>query len=72
MSSRQVTDEEGRTWECRPEDAAATPGRDVHLLCTTAGLPKPLRIRVSWQWMKMAEKGLARLIAASAPPLPAR
>ena len=68
MSSRRVTDEEGRVWECKPE-AEAAPGSDVNLVCTTAGLRAPLRVRVSWQWAKIAEKGLARMIAAAAPRL---
>jgi hypothetical protein len=67
MTTRKVVDEDGRTWECKPENAEAMPGRDVSLVCTTAGLKFPLRITVSWQWMKIAEKGLARLIMASAP-----
>ena len=68
MSSRQVTDEQGRVWECKAETKEA-PGRDVNLVCTTAGLQAPLRMRVSWQWAKIAEKGLARMIAAAAPRL---
>jgi len=39
----------------------------VNLVCTTAGLRTPLRLKVSWQWAKIAEKGLARMIAAAAP-----
>jgi hypothetical protein len=35
----------------------------------TPGLRAPLRLKVSWQWAKMAEKGLARMIAAAAPRL---
>ena len=66
MSSRKVTDEDGRVWECKSE-TVETPGRDVSLVCTTAGLRAPLRLTVSWQWSKMAEKGLARMIAAAAP-----
>jgi hypothetical protein len=71
MTARKVTDEDGRTWECKPEDASSTPGRDVNLVCTTPTMTGPLRLKVSWAWVKMAEKGLARLIAAAAPPLPA-
>ena len=70
MASRRVTDEDGRVWECNPE-GAESPGRDVNLVCTTAGLGSPLRLKVSWQWAKMAEKGLARMIAAAAPRLAA-
>ena len=68
MSSRRVTDEDGRVWECKSETVEA-PGADVSLVCTTAGLRAPLRLKVSWQWAKMAEKGLARMIAAAAPRL---
>ena len=68
MSSRQVTDEDGRVWECTPETAEA-PGRDVNLVCRTASVRTPLRLKVSWQWAKMAENGLARMIAAAAPRL---
>jgi hypothetical protein len=70
MASRRVTDEEGRVWECTPETAEA-PGCDVSLVCRTAGLRAPLRLKVSWQWAKIAEKGLARMIAAAAPRLAA-
>jgi hypothetical protein len=41
----------------------------VNLVCTTAGLRAPLRVKVSWQWANIAEKGLARMIAAAAPRL---
>jgi len=71
MTARKVTDEDGRTWECKPEDASTAPGRDVNLVCSTPTLKEVLRVKVSWQWAKMAEKGLARMIAAAAPPLPA-
>ena len=70
MASRRVTDEDGRVWECSSESAEA-PGRDVNLVCTTAGLRAPLRVKVTWQWARMAEKGLARIIAAAAPRLAA-
>jgi hypothetical protein len=40
-------------------------GRDVILLCTTPSVPSPVRLTVGWQWLKMAEKGLARLIEAA-------
>ena len=70
MSSRRVTDEEGRVWECKAE-AKEAPGCDVNLVCTTAGLRTPLRVKVSWQWAKIAEKGLARMISAAAPRLAA-
>lgn len=68
MSSRRVTDEDGRIWECKAETEAA-PGRDVNVVCTTASLPEPVRLKVSWQWATIAEKGLARMITATAPRL---
>ena len=69
MASRRVTDEEGRVWECKAETETA-PGCDVNLVCTTASLPDELRLKVSWQWANIAEKGLARMIAAAAPRFP--
>ena len=68
MASRRVTDEAGRVWECKAE-TEAVPGCDVSLVCTTASMPDPLRLKVSWQWAQIAEKGLARMIAAAAPRL---
>ena len=66
MNSRKVTDEDGRTWACRQDDATPIKeGQDVSILCTTDSVSIPLRLKVSWQWMKIAEKGLARMIAAA-------
>ena len=68
MNSRKVTDADGRTWACRQDDAAPVKeGQDVSILCTTATVYVPLRLTVGWQWMKMADNGLARLIAAASP-----
>lgn len=66
MSSRQVTDEEGRVWECR-SDAPEVMGKDVDLVCTTESVAKPLHLTVSWRWAKIGDKGLARMIAAAVP-----
>jgi hypothetical protein len=69
-SARKVTDTEGRTWACRQDDAdhaASTEGKDVSILCTTATVTIPVRLTVGWQWMKMADNGLARLIDAASP-----
>jgi hypothetical protein len=65
MTTRKVVDEDGCTWECKPESTESVPGRDVSLVCIMKGMKAPLRIKVSWQWMKIAEKGLARMIAAA-------
>lgn len=66
MQTRTITDEDGRVWSLSPENKR-TPamGRDVILVCTTSSVPTPVRLTVGWQWLKMAEKGLARLIAAA-------
>lgn len=65
---RNVTDEDGRIWSVSPE-SKRTPafGRDVILLCTTPTVPAPVRLTIGWHWIKMAENGLARLIAAALP-----
>ena len=65
-SNRTVTDTEGRVWTCIPGGKSAAQGRDVVLTCTTPTVPDPVTITVGWQWEKMAEKGLARLISAAA------
>lgn len=72
MISRNVTDVGGRTWACRQDDLmhGKTPeGQDVSILCTTATVTIPVRLTVGWQWAKMADNGLARLIS-DASPLP--
>jgi hypothetical protein len=71
MSSRNVTDVNGRTWACTQDDtsrAVVKEGQDVSILCTTASVTAPVRLTVGWQWKKMADKGLARLIAFASPP----
>jgi len=40
-------------------------GRDVVLVATTPSIPDPVRLTVGWQWLKMAERGLARMIEAA-------
>lgn len=66
-SNRTVTDTEGRIWTCIPGGKyAGRQGQDVVLTCTTPSVAEPVMITVGWQWEKMAEKGLARLISAAA------
>jgi phage gp45-like len=69
MPSRNVTDAEGRTWVCKQEgaDGALKEGQDVNIVCTTATVTAPLKLSVGWQWTKMADNGLARLIATASP-----
>jgi len=50
-------------WTCVPvASTIEARGRDVVLSCTTPSVPNPVTVTVGWQWMKMAERGLARLI----------
>jgi hypothetical protein len=66
-NNRTVTDEEGRVWTCIPGGAGAQKqGQDVVLTCTTPTVEEAIKITVGWQWERMAEKGLARLISAAA------
>jgi hypothetical protein len=71
MSSRTVKDEGGRNWVCTEEAGGSGDdgaiGKDVRVSCTTPSVPEPIRIMVGWQWAKMADKGLARMIAAASP-----
>ena len=68
MNNRTVTDEDGRRWACRQDDASVVKeGQDVSILCTTASVSIPVRMSIGWQWMTMADNGLARLIAAASP-----
>ena len=65
-SNRTVTDTEGRIWTCIPGVNGGRQGQDIVLTCTTPSIATPVTITVSWQWEKMAAKGLARLISAAA------
>ena len=68
MNSRTVTDVAGRKWACRQDDASIVKqGKDVSILCTTASVTVPIRMTVGWEWMKMADNGLARLISIASP-----
>ena len=72
MSNRTVTDAAGRTWTCTTESTTAegaegAQGRDVALSCVTESVSEPVRLTVGWQWEKMAEPGLARLISQKSP-----
>jgi hypothetical protein len=67
MANRTVKDADGRVWICAPTASTGeTRGKDVVLSCTTPSIPNPVALTVGWQWEKMAEKGLARLIAQAA------
>ena len=68
MPNRTVTDIEDRTWTVSPQAGVdAAEGRDVVLTCSTESVPKPVRVTVGWQWEKMSDNGLARMIALASP-----
>lgn len=68
MNSRNVKDAGGRSWACRQDDKEAPrDGQDVSILCTTPTVQVPVRLTVGWQWMKMSENGLARIITNESP-----
>jgi hypothetical protein len=79
MAGRNVTDTGGRVWACREDEVvkgstphgAMAPGQDVSILCTTASVTVPVRLTIGWQWSKMSDNGLARLIT-DASPVPKR
>ena len=64
MTTRKVQDEDGRVWRCEP-DGETVPGKDVNLHCRTTGVQDVIKVKVSWQWAKMAEKGLSRMILSA-------
>ncbi len=71
MNERNVTDTAGRTWLCTPGASGAGAeekmGRDVALACTTATVTAPVALSVGWQWEKMSDAGLARMILSKSP-----
>jgi hypothetical protein len=74
MSQRTVKDSGGRVWTCdavvaplAPGETARPAGLDVKLSCSSPSVPAPVSVTVGWGWEKMAEPGLARMIALASP-----
>lgn len=72
MAQRIVKDSAGRTWTCTSSPTEAPPtadllGRDVLLTCETPSVEGAVQVTASWQWEKMADNGLARLISQASP-----
>ena len=66
MANRTVKDADDRVWTCVPAgNSIAARGRDVVLHCTTPTVEEPVTVTVGWQWEKMNERGLARLIVSA-------
>jgi hypothetical protein len=68
---RNVTDTGDRVWACTQEGvvpAEPIAGQDVFVLCSTPTVPKPVRLKIGWQWhTKLSDNGLARMIVLAAP-----
>lgn len=72
MAGRTIKDAAGRSWTCAAAPAGATGtgmglGGDLLLSCATPSETDPILITVGWQWEKMSENGLARIITLAAP-----
>ncbi len=71
MTNRTVTDTSDRKWTCTPQAATGAAGtekgRDVVLSCVTESVTAPVKLTVGWQWEKIADNGLARMIALASP-----
>lgn len=67
MKTRTVKDANDRTWTCTSQEGPTAEGRDVILSCTTESVATPVRVTVGWQWEKMADNGLARMVALASP-----
>ena len=68
--SRNVTDAGKRVWVCTQDGdstVGAVTGQDVGISCTTATVPAAVRLRLGWQWAKMSDNGLARMIVLASP-----
>ena len=72
MAGRTVTDSSGRTWTCVAEatdspNEAGPMGKDVVLSCSTPSVAESARVIVGWQWERMSDNGLARIINLASP-----
>jgi hypothetical protein len=64
MAQRTIVDSAGRSWTCKSDDdAGAAQGQDIKLICSCADVVEPVHVSVGWQWEKMSENGLARIIS---------
>ena len=68
--SRNVTDASDRVWVCTQDGVIPdkpVEGQDVGVSCTTASVSGPVRLKLGWQWAKMSDNGLARMITLASP-----
>jgi hypothetical protein len=67
---RNVTDTGSRVWACTQDGVVpenAVEGQDVGVTCTTPSVASPIRLKLGWQWAKMSDNGLARMITLASP-----
>ena len=67
---RNVTDTGARTWACTQDGEVPEKeleGQDVQVMCTTPSVAAPVRLKLGWQWAKMSDNGLARMITLASP-----
>ena len=70
VMSRNVTDTGDRVWACTQDGVppnAAVEGQDVGVSCTTPSVAGPVHLKLGWQWAKMSDNGLARMITLASP-----
>jgi hypothetical protein len=68
--ARNVTDTADRVWACTQDGIVpqtAVEGQDVGVSCTTPSVAGPVHLKVGWQWAKMSDNGLARMITLASP-----
>jgi hypothetical protein len=67
---RNVKDVGDRNWACTQDGTIpdkTVEGQDVEVLCTTPSVAAPVRLKLGWQWAKMSDNGLARMITLASP-----
>lgn len=67
---RNVTDTANRIWACTQQGdvpVTAVEGQDVDVMCTTPSVAGPVRLKLGWQWSRMSDNGLARMITLASP-----
>ena len=70
VMSRNVTDTGDRIWACSQDGDVPLKqleGQDVGVTCTTASVAAPVKLKLGWQWAKMSDNGLARMITLASP-----
>ena len=72
MADRVIKDSAGRSWTCAAAPTGESgsglgKGGDMMLTCGTPSVSAPVQLTVGWQWEKMSDNGLGRLIMEASP-----